>query len=50
MLVDDVMTTGASLHMAGLVLAAVVVVSQITTVVFARTEEGEQDGPRQEGS
>jgi ComF family protein len=44
MLVDDVMTTGASLHMAALALTAAGV-SQITTVVFARTEEGAHDGP-----
>ena len=44
MLVDDVMTTGASLHMAALALAAAGV-SHITTVVFARTEEGAPDGP-----
>jgi len=44
MLVDDVMTTGASLHMAALALTAAGV-SQITTAVFARTEEGAQDGP-----
>jgi len=44
MLVDDVMTTGASLHMAALALTAAGV-SHITTVVFARTEEGAHDGP-----
>jgi predicted amidophosphoribosyltransferase len=44
MLVDDVMTTGASMHMAALALAAAGV-SHITAVVFARTEEGAHDGP-----
>lgn len=43
-LVDDVMTTGASLHMATLALQAAGV-AHITTLVFARTEEGAHDGP-----
>ncbi len=43
-LVDDVMTTGASLHMAAQVLVAAGV-SHLTTVVLARTEEGARDGP-----
>ena len=46
MLVDDVMTTGASLHMAALALTAAGV-SHITTLVFARTEDGAHDGPQQ---
>ena len=41
-LVDDVMTTGASLHMAALALRAAGVV-HLTTVVFARTEAQTQD-------
>ena len=41
-LVDDVMTTGASLHMAALALRAAGV-AHLTTVVFARTEAHAQD-------
>jgi ComF family protein len=44
LLVDDVMTTGASLQMAALALQAAGV-AHITTLVFARTEEGTHDGP-----
>lgn len=44
LLVDDVMTTGASMHMASLALQAAGV-AHITTLVFARTEEGTHDGP-----
>lgn len=43
-LVDDVMTTGASLQMAAQALQAAGV-AHLTTVVFARTETGHHDGP-----
>jgi len=44
LLVDDVMTTGASLHRASQALLAAGV-AHLTAVVFARTEEGAHDGP-----
>lgn len=44
MLVDDVMTTGASLHMATEALLGAGV-SHVTAVVFARTEAHAHDGP-----
>ena len=44
MLVDDVMTTGASLQMATEALLGAGV-SHVTAVVFARTEADAQDGP-----
>ena len=43
-LVDDVMTTGASLQMATKALQAAGV-AHVTTLVFARTENDEYDGP-----
>ena len=44
MLVDDVMTTGASMHMAAKALQEAGV-AHVTALVFARTQPGDHDGP-----